>query len=235
MMLAWLGEELRPTSDADLLGFGELTDVSLARILSEIIGEEVEPDAVEFIADSIRVEPIRLEDDYGGWRAILPARLGAARLTVQVDVGIGDVVTPGPVWLDYPSLLDQPHPRLKVYPRATVVAEKLHAIVLFGTRNTRMKDYFDLYALAGEGATSAAELAAAISATFTRRVTPVPSDIPAGMEDVFARDPTVQVQWQAFLGRNRLNAPPLPDVVAAIREFLAGPIRAARAKVERPS
>ena len=79
LMLAWLGERLRPTSDADLLGFGELTEETLGQILKEVAAQPVEADAVEFDADSVRVEPIRAEDDYGGWRATIPARVGAAR------------------------------------------------------------------------------------------------------------------------------------------------------------
>lgn len=69
LILAWLGEKLRPTSDADLLGFGELTEETLGRILREVAEQPVEPDAVVFDAASVHVEPIRAEDDYGGWRA----------------------------------------------------------------------------------------------------------------------------------------------------------------------
>lgn len=79
--------------------------------------------------------------------------MGAARLGVQVDIGIGDVVTPAPEWLEYPSLLDLPRPRLRAYPRETVIAEKLHAMEYLGLRNSRMKDYFDVYVLLREGKT----------------------------------------------------------------------------------
>ena len=225
MMLVWLGESLRPTSDADLLGYGDLTEETLARILGEVASQEVEPDAVQFLADSVRVEPIRAEDDYGGWRTTIQARVGAARLTVQVDVGIGDVVTPAPEWLDYPGLLDLPSPRLRAYSRESVIAEKLHAIVLFGTRNSRMKDYFDLRALAREGAVDSAILADAIAATFKRRATEVPKGVPAGLMDSFANEPSAQVQWKAFLARNRLEAPSVAEAVAEIREFVLGPLR----------
>ena len=188
LMLAWLGEMLRPTSDADRLGFGDLSDEVLARIMKDVCVVDVEPDAVEFIADSVRVAPIRVEDEYGGRRVTVQARVGTARLTVQVDIGLGDAVTPAPEWLDYPGLLDPPHPRLKAYPRETVAAEKLHAIVLFGTRNSRMKDYFDLRALAREGVVNAVRLSEALAATFTRRRTAVPNGVPPGLGDEFARD-----------------------------------------------
>lgn len=232
LILVWLGERLRPTSDADLLGFGELSAESLAPLLREVAEQEVEPDAVQFVSDSVRVEPIRAEDDYGGWRGTLQARVGAARLTVQVDVGIGDAVTPAPDWLDYPSLLDLPRPRLRAYPRESVIAEKLHAIVLFGTRNSRMKDYFDLYALAREGKVNAAILAEAIAATFARRATEVPKQLPVGLADSFANEPETQAQWKAFLARNRLVAIPLGEVVAEIRDLVLDPLRLAAARAK---
>jgi predicted nucleotidyltransferase component of viral defense system len=230
LMLVWLGEGLRPTSDADLLGFGELSEESLGRILDEVAGQEVEPDAVVFEKRSVRVEPIRAEDDYGGWRATLRARVGAARLTVQVDVGVGDAVTPAPEWLDYPGLLDLPSPRLRAYPRESVIAEKVHAIVRFGTRNSRMKDYFDLHALAREGVVDATILADAITATFERRVTEVPKVVPPGLTDSFASEPSAQAQWKAFLARNRLEAPTLVEVVGGIRDLLLAPLRLAHAR-----
>jgi hypothetical protein len=127
LLLVWLGETLRPTRDADLLGFGDLSDDALRQIARDVCGVEVEPDAVSFLADTVDVQPIREEDAYGGRRVTLEARLGPARLRIQVDVGIGDAVTPGPLWLEYPSLLDLPRPRLRAYPRETVVAEKLRA------------------------------------------------------------------------------------------------------------
>ncbi len=232
LMLVWLGEGLRPTSDADLLGFGDLSEESLARILSEVADQEVEPDAVEFVTASVRVQPIRAEDDYGGWRTTLQARLGAARLTVQVDVGIGDAVTPAPEWLDYPGLLDLPGPRLRAYPRQSVIAEKLHAIVLFGTRNSRMKDFFDLYALAREGAITGPMLEAAFAATFARRHTEIPTSPPPGLRDEFGRDRTAQAQCRAFLVRNRIEAPPLEQVVARVRDFVLEPLRRARTRAE---
>lgn len=228
LLLVWLGDTLRPTRDADLLGFGEFSDDELLQIFREVCSVQVEPDAVTFLADSIRVAPIREEDAYGGQRVTLQARIGAARLSVQVDIGIGDTVTPAPEWLEYPSLLDLPRPRLRVYPRETVLAEKLHAMVLFGARNTRMKDYFDVHALLREAEINPGRLGDAIAATFARRRTPVPEGMPAGLSSEFANDRTKRAQWKAFLDKNRLKAPGLDEIVADIREFLAEPLTQAR-------
>jgi predicted nucleotidyltransferase component of viral defense system len=221
LLLVWLGETLRPTRDADLLGFGDLADDRLARIFQELCGLEVEPDAMIYLADTVTVRPIREEDDYGGRRVTLQSRLGSARLRVQVDVGIGDVVTPAAAWLDYPSLLDLPHPRLRVYSRSSVIAEKLHAIATLGARNSRMKDYFDLHVLREEGAVTASELKGAIQATFERRRTELPAGVPIGLSDELAQTQEKQAQWKAFLDTNRLDAPSFPEVVRAVRSLLA--------------
>lgn len=230
LLLAWLGEAVRPTRDADLLGFGELSDEALARIFREVCGVEVEPDAVAFDAASVAVSAIREEDAYGGRRVVAQARLGAARLKVQVDVGIGDAVTPAPQWIEYPGLLDLPRPRLLAYPRETMLAEKLHAMVLFGLRNSRMKDYFDVYALLREGRLEAAGLGSAIAATFERRRTALPDRTPAGLSEAFAGDAAKRAQWKAFLEKNRLKAPSLEEVVAEIRAGMEAPLARARSR-----
>lgn len=228
LLLVWLGETLRPTRDADLLGFGELSDDALVRIFGEVCGVEVEPDAVTFEAGSVTVAAIREEDAYGGRRVTLRGQLGAARLTVQVDIGIGDAVTPAPQWLDYPSLLDLPRPRLRAYPRETVLAEKVHAMVLLGMRNSRMKDYFDVHALLREEKMDAEELVRALCATFERRRTALPEGMPAGLSDAFAGDAAKQAQWRAFLDKNRLKGPEFNAVVVEIRKALADPLALAR-------
>jgi hypothetical protein len=229
LMLVWLGETLRPTRDADLLGFGELSDEALGAMFCEVCGIEVEPDAAEFLPDTLSVAPIREEDAYGGRRVTLQARVGAARLTVQLDIGIGDAVTPGPQWLEYPSLLeDLPRPRLRTYPRETVLAEKLHAMVFLGMRTSRMKDYFDVYALLREDAMDPTQLAGAIAATFARRRTALPEGVPPALSDEFSGDPAKQAQWRAFLKRNRIEGATLQEVVVEIRTRLAVSIAEAR-------
>ena len=228
LLLVWLGETLRPTRDADLLGFGELSDGALRRIVRDVCAVDVEPDAVTFLPETVEVQAIRDEDAYSGRRVSLEARLGPARLRIQVDVGIGDAVTPAPEWLEYPSLLDLPRARLRAYPRETVVAEKLHAMVLLGMRNSRMKDYFDVYALLREEAMDAGLLAQAVRSTFERRRSEVPADLPTGLSDAFSADAGRQAQWRAFLDKNRLSGPGLPELVEEIRKGLAPALEQAR-------
>jgi hypothetical protein len=229
----WFDVPHRPTRDADFLGFGPMDAESLEAALREVCGI-VADDGMDFDAGSITTEEIREDARYGGLRVRLQGRLGNARCPLQLDVGYGDAVTPGPEEAVYPTVLDdQPAPRLRVYPRATVVAEKLEAIVSLGMANSRMKDYFDLRALAREGEVAAGLLADAIAATFTRRNTVLPPDMPLGLSDEFAKDPSKRAQWKAFLGRNRLDAPTLDIVVIEVREFVGEPLGLALERMRR--
>lgn len=226
----WFDVPHRPTRDADFLGFGPMDIEALAGTIREICAVAVD-DGMAFDPASITIEEIREDARYGGLRVRLLGRLGNARCTVQLDVGYGDAVTPGPEEADYPTLLDDlPPPRLRVYPRAAVVAEKLEAIVSLGMANSRMKDFFDLRALAHEGVLDARLLGDAIAATFQRRGTDIPLEVPLGLSDEFAHDAAKRAQWKAFLGKNRLDAPTLGEVIEEVRRFVAEPLALARLK-----
>lgn len=230
LLLAWLGETIRPTRDADLLGYGELEADALGRTIAEICAVPVDPDGLVFDAGSIRVVPIRPEDAYGGQRVTLLAGLGPARLRVQVDVGIGDAVVPEPEWLDYPSLLDLPRPRLRAYRPETAIAEKVHAMVVLGSKNSRMRDFFDVHALAMRESFDGQRLLDALSATFARRRTAFPDDTPLALTTPFAAVEGKRAQWAGFVRRNRLASAPLEleSVICGVADFIAPVLAAAR-------
>jgi Nucleotidyl transferase AbiEii toxin, Type IV TA system len=196
----------------------------------EICKVEVAPDAMTYLPETVALAPIRPEAAYGGRRVTLQARLGSARLRVQVDVGIGDVVTPPPEWLEYPSLLDFPAPRLRSYPPETVIAEKLHAMVVLGSKNSRMRDFFDIDALAAAESFEGQRLADALSATFERRTTSLPDTVPLALTAEFAAAPEKEAQWQAFRSKNRLDDSPktLMELATRVAAFLQPAIEAAR-------
>jgi len=228
LFAVWFDAPHRPTRDADLLGFGEPDAARLGASIARVCAIAVD-DAIAYNATSITVQEIREQASYPGLRVNLRAALDNARCNVQLDVGFGDAVTPAPVEAEYPSLLaDLPSPRLRVYARETVYPEKLEAIAHLGIANSRMKDYFDLLALAREGAMNAPTLARAIAATFDRRGTPLPEAMPLGLNAEFARDSGKRQQWNAFLNRNRLEAPALDAVIEEIARFLDRPLARAR-------
>jgi predicted nucleotidyltransferase component of viral defense system len=233
MLLVWLGETIRPTRDADLLGFGELDAESLRRIFAEIASQPVEADGLLFDVASIGVAAIREDDDYGGQRVVLVAHLGAARLKVQVDVGVGDAVVPDPRWIEYPSLLGFPRPWLRAYRPETAIAEKLHAMVELDARNSRMRDFFDVQALAAHESFDGAVLSSAIVATFARRRTAIPRELPVALTRRFAEIEGKRMQWRGFARRlpGVSVSPELEPVLDAVAVFL-GPVLSATGRGE---
>jgi Nucleotidyl transferase AbiEii toxin, Type IV TA system len=169
-----------------------------------------------------------------GVRVKTTAFLGRTRIPVQVDVGFGDAVTPAAQELEFPSLLSAEGPRLKAYPRETVVAEKLQAIVALGHANSRMKDYYDLLALSPLFAFEGQSLTQAMRATFERRGTPPTTDTPVGLSTAFAEDSEKARQWSAFVGREPLllQPPNFPAVIVGIAEFVLAPLRASAGREE---
>lgn len=224
----WYDQPHRPTRDADLLAFGTDNIDAMVVAFREICSLSVD-DGLVFDIDGIKGGEIRKAAGYTGIRIDVRAQLDGANISLQVDIGFGDAVTPGPEDVSYPVLLDDlPAPALKAYPKYTVVAEKVHAICLLGMANTRLKDYFDLDVLLSEGVLDQAQLKDAVEATFARRKLDVPSDWPVGLTDTFASDAGKQKQWAAFLKKNRLQTAALPEVVGRIRAGLPmlGPVDA---------
>ena len=222
LMVAWFGETLRPTRDIDLLGFGDVSETGLLTALRTICGVEVEFDGMEYDPETIQIEEIRNEDEYGGRRVTLVGFLGASRILIQIDIGVGDAVAPPAEYIDYPSLLDLPTPRLRGYRKETAIAEKLHAMVRLGEINSRMKDFFDVYMLASRNSFEEDALRVAIRATFERRTTSIPIAVPSVFTRQFATAPERQTQWKAFLNRNSLDAVPVEfsHVMPVVAEFL---------------
>lgn len=226
----WTGAPHRTTKDVDLLGFGAPEEARIAAIMREVMTAEVEPDGLMFDVASIRVTSIRGDAEYDGLRVVCDVKLGTARIGLQVDIGFGDALALPADEVEVPTLLELPVPRLRAYRREQVIAEKLHALVDLGLVNTRMKDYFDIHALSRSFAFGGEDLARAIAATFARRRTPVPTDVPIGLSDEFATDPAKQRQWLAFVKRTGAkDAPSLSEVVRSVGPFLLEPLQAAAA------
>lgn len=216
----WFDLPHRPTRDADFLGFGSSEIPSIEKTFREICSISVE-DGVVFQADTVRAAEIRKDANYAGVRVTLLAILDGARCKIQADIGFGDAVTPGPLDVEYPTILKGlDAPRLHTYPRYTVVAEKFEALSKLGMTNSRMKDYFDLWVLASHTNFDGETLCKAIEATFICRKSNLPAVPPLGLTMVFAEDRQKNIQWQAFLRKNVLEAPPLKDIVDFLADFL---------------
>ncbi|TIV61841.1 nucleotidyl transferase AbiEii/AbiGii toxin family protein [Mesorhizobium sp.] len=220
LFAAWVDDPFRPTRDLDLLGYDHADTATMIDRFRTICAIEVPDDGVEFDIERLSAEPIRDDTGYGGIRVRTVATIAGARVPIQVDVGFGDAVTPGPIEIEYPILLDAPPPRLRAYPAETVVAEKFEALVSLGVANSRMKDFYDLWMISRAFGFQRAALSTALRQTFGRRETDWPVETPTGLTDAFAVDK--RGQWRAFLTRERLATTPedFEAVVEDLRVFL---------------
>jgi hypothetical protein len=207
LLRLWSERPYRATRDLDLLRLGDGSFDAIREDLRVIVATPAPPDAVNFDGERIRVETIRAEDEYAGTRALLPVRCGNARLTLQIDMGLGDLVWPAPQVCAYPTLLDSPAPELLAYPQEAVVAEKLEAMVVLGDRNSRIKDFFDLHFLAGHFDFDRITLAEAVRRTFERRRTPIPAQQPIALAREYWDNPSRPAQVRAFARRARIAVP----------------------------
>ncbi len=215
----------RTTRDLDLLGTGAPQAARLEAMFRELCEIEVEDDGLVFSASSVEAEDIREEQAYGGVRVNLLADLAKARIPLQVDIGFGDVVTPEAREGDFEALLDFPRARVRAYPAETVVSEKFLAMVTLGMPNSRMRDFYDLWALSTAMSFDMELLSRAIKATFRNRDVPIPAESPAALTTGFAEDRTKLTQWRAFLRRTDLDPmpPAFGEVVSHLGRFL-GPV-----------
>ena len=218
----WTGQTHRPTKDLDLLARGlSSTITEIETLIREIchIGQE---DGIVFVGESVEGIRIREEDEYDGVRVKFQAELAGARIPMQVDIGFGDAVYPEPELASFPVLLPMEAPLIRAYPREATIAEKFHAMVVLDIRNSRMKDFYDIWFIANTWEFEMDSLNKAIEFSFKRRGTPLPDDIPFALTDGFLDDAQKKMQWNAFV--NRLDAderkPALAEVGAVLRNFL---------------
>jgi len=227
MFNVWQAATSRPTKDIDLLGRMDHSTDALAATMRDICGQAVEADGLVFDPDSVEAVVIKEDADYEGVRVILRGSLQNARIAMQIDIGFGDVMYPGPEMMEYPTILNHAAPRLRGYARETTTAEKFEAMVKLGQVNSRIKDFYDIWALSRQFDFDGKTLAAAIQKTFAHRRTTVTPQ-PTAFSMAFATDPTKTTQWQAFVRKTRLKDAPAEfvEVVHAVETFLVPPAAA---------
>jgi Nucleotidyl transferase AbiEii toxin, Type IV TA system len=194
-------------------------------VFLDVLSQEVEADGVVFDTATLAVAPIREDQRYGGVRVTLVARIASAQVRLQIDVGFGDAVTPEAQMVDFPKLLDFPGPRLLVYPRETVIAEKLEAIVQLGMANSRMKDFYDIFVLSRLFEYDGQLLVDAIRSSFGRRRTTIPTESPVAFTSTFTTDSIKKTQWTAFVRKSGVeHTADLATTVAGVVAFLQEPL-----------
>jgi predicted nucleotidyltransferase component of viral defense system len=230
LLTAWRAPQSRPTMDIDLEGRVNNQLDHIKEVVGTVCEVDVEPDGVAFNRASIEVSRIKEDADYEGVRVQFHATLARARIPMQLDIGFGDVITPAPTDIEYPSLLDFPAPVLRAYPKETVVAEKLEALTALGLLNSRLKDFYDLALLSRMYPFEGERLLKAISATFRHRGTTIEVE-PIGLTQAYCDDPARAIQWRAFVRRSRFGeeAGDFARLVGEVRPFALPVLSAAAA------
>lgn len=228
LLAVWLPDPYRATRDVDVLASGAVDDAAIRSLVAEICDVACHEDGLQFDLSELVIETIRPEEEYSGKRARFRAFLGNARIAVQLDIGVGDAVVVEPEEITYPTLLSAlPPPRLRAYPRELTVAEKFEAMVTLDTRNSRMKDFHDVWALAGSFAFDGATLQRAVAACFECRGTPWRDEAPRVLTTAFYQVPELEARWRNYLAAGAVLVPPpaqFDRIGERIIEFL-GPMR----------
>lgn len=221
-LFAIWGTVYRPTRDIDFTGYGSAEPADVLNAMREICTTADDVDALVFDTKTITAAPIRDDSEYGGLRIAIKARLGNSDIPIQVDIGFGNAIVPGPEEREIRTMLGDPPPRILSYPPESVVAEKLHAMVTLGERNSRLKDFYDIHAMAAAFTFERSTLAQAVRATFERRATPVAADLPVALTAAFYASEPRLAQWRAYVTRNSLTGAPadFPQVGELLTSFL---------------
>lgn len=219
LVALWTGNQSRATRDADFLSFGDASEDHLRSVFTDIMNIQCD-DGVLFDAEALTTTNILEAQQYTGIRLKTVALLGTARIPITIDIGFGDALSKSDYSVVLPALLDMPAAHVRAYSPATVIAEKFHAIVMLGLANTRMKDYYDLFAILSTQNIPVVEISEAILGTFERRKTLIPQTMPDGLTRTFATDSDRTRQWAAYASSIDLTKHTLEDVTATIWKHL---------------
>ncbi len=228
MLRAWQAPLFRPTMDIDMLAYQTSNEMlEVESLIKSICLIEVDPDGLEFDSQSVRGEKIVEDADYEGIRVLFSGKLETARVRMQIDIGFGDVIYPGPQDTQLPPILDFPPTCLTGYSLESAIAEKFEAMIKLDALNSRMKDFYDIWLLSRQFNFSSKDLLKAIDLTLQNRKTLLPDKLTPFSKMFILNKST---QWNAFRKKMKSNIVPeeFSKVVHHIDEFLAPAISGIR-------
>lgn len=139
-----IGLDKRTTMDLDVTLKGtEMSRENLIHIFEEILCSKT--DGFSFSVD--KLEPIRQDDEYGGFSLKLNATFDTLKEVVFIDITTGDKITPREITYSMTSIFTNESIKIWTYNLETVLAEKLETIISRGLASTRPRDRYDLFTL----------------------------------------------------------------------------------------
>lgn len=219
----------RATRDIDFLAFESNDPEKMKKVIQKICEIQME-DGIVFDLKSIESTVIKEDAEYEGVRISLTAKLDTAKIALQLDIAVGDLMTPEPLNSKFPMLIEGESFKLKTYPKETVVAEKIQAMVALDMANSRMKDFFDIWFLATNFEFEGVLLQKALETTFKNRKTEM-VPLPTALTPIFYQSKQKEVQWKAFRGRiGSVSPETLDEVCKVISAFIVPVIEASEAR-----
>lgn len=219
LVTLWTIDQSRFTRDIDFLSFGSDDENTLIDIFNNILSIDTE-DGLKFDTTALTATQIRDDQVYGGVRLKTTAYLDKTKIPITIDIGFGDSITDSEYTIEYPSLLELPSANIRAYSPAIVIAEKFQAIVALGLINGRMKDFYDLWTIPKVQLISDEEIFEAISSTFERRQTEIPTERPEGLSSSFTTDEQKSRQWLAYADSIDLESITLEQIADEIWLYL---------------
>lgn len=218
----------RTTLDIDFLAYFENEIKNLEKIIKEICRIDIQDDGLIFDPDSVIGTKIKEGAEYEGVRIKFKGFLGKSKISMQIDIGFGDVISPKPQPINYPTILNFPNPKLKGYSLESIIAEKFESMVKIGAINSRMKDFYDIWLISRQFDFKGEILKKALKQTFTHRKTELPKTSKLFTEEFYDEGSDKQTMWKSFLTKNQINSAPekLVSTVKTISDFLTKPVQA---------
>lgn len=127
--------------DANITGMN-FEKSAIEEMINKIISIEIDDNVIFEIDKNM---PIKEDNEYGGYRFKLIAKLSNLRIHFSIDISTGDLITPRAIEYNYKTILENENISLYTYNYETIIAEKLETVLKRNTANSRMKDYYDLY------------------------------------------------------------------------------------------
>ncbi len=217
----WDVLESRTSLDIDALAKTSNSLSYLIQVVADICIYTPElDDGIQFDPTSVKGVIMPSQKDYEGIRIRFKGYLGSAMISLQFDIGFGDVVTPFPEEINYPTLLNSESPSLLGYPPVTVIAEKLQTIVEKGLINSRIKDYYDIWLILRWPNFNFEDLQKAILYTFEKRKTKFDFEQLKILLKTFSIQPEKSKLWEQFLEKQTEVIHPFNSLEEMIESML---------------